>query len=60
MSALHHFLLHSPNHIHNSSLVTATCGPGSFKIISRTGKQEKSVDAHSGACIALRWSYDGE
>uniref|UniRef100_A0A7S3R5J7 Intraflagellar transport protein 80 n=1 Tax=Dunaliella tertiolecta TaxID=3047 RepID=A0A7S3R5J7_DUNTE len=35
------------------------CTNGCFKVISRTGKLEKSVDAHSGACIALRWSYDG-
>ena len=33
---------------------------GSFKIISRNGRLEKSVDAHRGACISLRWSYDGE
>ena len=33
--------------------------PGSFKIISRSGRLEKSVDAHRGACISLRWSFDG-
>ncbi len=32
---------------------------GCFKVISRTGRLEKSVDAHAGACISLRWSYDG-
>ena len=36
------------------------CHAGSFKIVSRTGRVERSVDAHRGACISLRWSYDGE
>lgn len=40
-------------------LTAAACPAGSYKIISRTGRLEKSVDAHRGACIALRWSYDG-
>lgn len=27
-------------------------------IMSKNGKIEKSVDAHTGACICIRWSYD--
>eukprot|EP00955_Chlamydomonas_euryale_P098999 365188-Chlamydomonas_euryale.AAC.10 len=34
-------------------------GAGSFKIMTRQGRLERSVDAHRGACIALRWSFDG-
>lgn len=32
---------------------------GRFFLMSKNGKIEKSVDAHKGACICLRWSYDG-
>jgi intraflagellar transport protein 80 len=32
---------------------------GKLLIISKNGKIEKSVDAHKGACICVRWSYDG-
>lgn len=32
---------------------------GRFFIMSKNGKIEKSVDAHKGACICLKWSYDG-
>jgi intraflagellar transport protein 80 len=32
---------------------------GKFCLISKNGKVEKSVEAHSGACICLNWSYDG-
>ncbi|KAJ9526633.1 hypothetical protein QJQ45_017601 [Haematococcus lacustris] len=35
------------------------CTNGTFKILSRTGRLEKNVEAHTGACVALRWSYDG-
>lgn len=28
-------------------------------IMSKNGKTEKSVEAHTGACICIRWSYDG-
>jgi intraflagellar transport protein 80 len=43
-----------------SSKAVVSQPAGTFKIVSRTGRLEKSVDAHTGACIALRWSYDGE
>ncbi|RNA13955.1 intraflagellar transport 80 -like protein [Brachionus plicatilis] len=32
---------------------------GKFMILSKNGKIEKSVEAHTGACICIRWSYDG-
>lgn len=35
------------------------CTDGSFRIISETGREEKKVEAHHGAVIALRWSFDG-
>lgn len=32
---------------------------GKFLLIARTGRIEKSVEAHRGAVLAGRWSYDG-
>ncbi len=32
---------------------------GKFFIMSKNGKIEKSVEAHKGACICVKWSYDG-
>jgi len=36
------------------------CSDGSFKLVSKTGRIEKSVaEAHSGAIISIKWSYEG-
>lgn len=32
---------------------------GKFMLIGRTGRVEKSVDAHRGAVLSARWSYSG-
>ena len=32
---------------------------GKFLLVARTGRVEKSVEAHRGAVLAGRWSYDG-
>ena len=32
---------------------------GKFRLVSRTGRVEKTVEAHRGAVTDLRWSYDG-
>jgi len=37
----------------------ASCTDGSFKIVGKTGRIEKSVDAHQGAVTCVRWSHDG-
>ena len=42
-----------------SDLFVVGCTDGSFKLISKTGRIEKSVQAHQGAVTALRWSNDG-
>uniref|UniRef100_A0A7S2QU27 Intraflagellar transport protein 80 n=2 Tax=Chlamydomonas chlamydogama TaxID=225041 RepID=A0A7S2QU27_9CHLO len=47
------------NQAGGTDVFAVACTDGSFKIVSRTGRVEKSVEAHRGACIALRWSYDG-
>jgi intraflagellar transport protein 80 len=35
------------------------CSDGTFKQISRNGREEKSIQAHEGAVVALAWSSDG-
>ncbi|XP_030071802.1 intraflagellar transport protein 80 homolog [Microcaecilia unicolor] len=36
-----------------------TSSDGKFHLISKLGRVEKSVDAHSGAVLAGRWNYEG-
>eukprot|EP00899_Mesostigma_viride_P006413 jgi/Mesvir1/15773/Mv03342-RA.1 len=36
-----------------------SCTDGTFRIISKTGREEKKVEAHQGACISLRWNHEG-
>ena len=35
------------------------CTDGTFKIISKTGRVEKSVEAHKFAVVAIKWNADG-
>jgi len=36
------------------------CADGSYKIISKAGRVEKSVaEAHQSAIISIKWSYEG-
>jgi intraflagellar transport protein 80 len=32
---------------------------GSYCLVGETGREEKKVDAHRGAVISLKWSFDG-
>ena len=32
---------------------------GTFKFVTKQGRVEKSVEAHKGAVIAVRWNHDG-
>lgn len=36
-----------------------SCTDGTFRFISRSGREEKKVTAHNGAVILVRWSHDG-
>mmetsp|Transcript_5293 Transcript_5293/g.8626 ORF Transcript_5293/g.8626 Transcript_5293/m.8626 type:complete len:779 (+) Transcript_5293:121-2457(+) len=36
-----------------------SCTDGTFRFVSRSGREEKKVNAHSGAVILIRWSHDG-
>lgn len=35
------------------------CTDGTFRLMSSSGREEKKVEAHRGAVIAVKWSYDG-
>ena len=36
-----------------------SCTDGSFRFVSRSGREEKKIAAHEGAVIVVRWSHDG-
>lgn len=42
-----------------SDLFCLTSTDGKYHLISKTGRVEKSVEAHKGAVLSGRWSYDG-
>ncbi|XP_033637607.1 intraflagellar transport protein 80 homolog [Asterias rubens] len=42
-----------------SDVFVLTSTDGKFLLISKSGRVEKSVDAHRGAVLSGRWSYDG-
>jgi len=35
------------------------CTDGTFKFVSKSGREEKNVTAHEGAVIFIKWSHDG-
>jgi hypothetical protein len=43
------------NHIHGHFVFT----PGKLKLMTRSGRIDKSVDAHVGAVTDVKWSKDG-
>jgi len=48
-----------PNHKGNDNLFCLGCADGSFRLMSETGREEKKVEAHQGAVIHVKWSWDG-
>jgi intraflagellar transport protein 80 len=43
-----------------NELLALACVDGSFKLVSKAGRIEKSVaEAHASAIIFIKWSYDG-
>jgi len=48
-----------PNNKGSDNVFAIGCTDGSFRIISEAGREEKKVDAHRGAVISLKWSFDG-
>lgn len=49
-----------PTHGANSSdIFLVGCTDGSYRIVNKSGREEKKVDAHRGAVISVKWSMDG-
>uniref|UniRef100_A0A671U1G4 Intraflagellar transport 80 homolog (Chlamydomonas) n=1 Tax=Sparus aurata TaxID=8175 RepID=A0A671U1G4_SPAAU len=42
-----------------TEIFVLTSTDGKFHLVSKTGRIEKSVEAHKGAVLAGRWNYDG-
>mmetsp|Transcript_10377 Transcript_10377/g.19632 ORF Transcript_10377/g.19632 Transcript_10377/m.19632 type:complete len:756 (+) Transcript_10377:193-2460(+) len=42
-----------------ADIFVVTCTDGTFKILGKNGRLEKSVEAHQGACIACKWNHEG-
>ena len=43
-----------------SDVFAVSCADGSFRLVSKTGRVEKTVpNAHKGAVVTVRWSYEG-
>jgi intraflagellar transport protein 80 len=43
-----------------NEIVALGCSDGSFKLVSKAGRVERTVaEAHSSAIISLKWSYEG-
>ena len=41
-------------------ILALACSDGSFKLVSKAGRVEKSVgEAHMTAIISVKWSYEG-
>ncbi|XP_054649376.1 intraflagellar transport protein 80 homolog [Dunckerocampus dactyliophorus] len=43
----------------SAEIFVLTSTDGKFHLVSKTGRIEKSVDAHKGAVLAGRWNHDG-
>mmetsp|Transcript_45447 Transcript_45447/g.72922 ORF Transcript_45447/g.72922 Transcript_45447/m.72922 type:complete len:761 (-) Transcript_45447:178-2460(-) len=49
----------SKSTVAGNDVFAASCSDGTFKVVSRGGRVEKSVEAHRGAAISVRWNADG-
>lgn len=44
----------------SQEVLAVACSDGSFKLVSKAGRVEKSVaEAHATAIIGIKWSYEG-
>merc|ERR1719382_979091 len=48
-----------PNNKGSDNVFAIGCTDGSFRLMTETGREEKKVEAHRGALISLKWSFDG-
>lgn len=49
-----------PNAKGSQEVMALGCADGSFKLMNKTGRVEKTVaEAHASAIISVKWSYEG-
>jgi len=48
-----------PSNKGGENTIALGCADGTFRFVSETGREEKKVEAHRGAVICVRWSFDG-
>ena len=49
-----------PNAKGNQEVMAIGNADGSFRLVNKAGRSEKSVnEAHASAIIAIKWSYEG-
>mmetsp|Transcript_39397 Transcript_39397/g.47784 ORF Transcript_39397/g.47784 Transcript_39397/m.47784 type:complete len:763 (-) Transcript_39397:804-3092(-) len=56
---LHWYPVANKRQQQGNDIFVVSCTDGTFKIVGKNGRTEKSVDAHRGAVISLRWNYEG-
>uniref|UniRef100_A0A7S0RGA6 Intraflagellar transport protein 80 homolog n=1 Tax=Pyramimonas obovata TaxID=1411642 RepID=A0A7S0RGA6_9CHLO len=56
---LHWYPVRNKQAAAGTDVFVVSCTDGTFKIVGKNGRLEKSVDAHKGACISLRWNHEG-
>jgi intraflagellar transport protein 80 len=42
-----------------SDAFAVACSDGTFRLMSKSGREDKKVDAHHGAVISCKWNLDG-
>ncbi|DBA01488.1 TPA: hypothetical protein N0F65_005607 [Lagenidium giganteum] len=43
----------------NADTFAVSCTDGTFRLMAKTGREEKKIQACEGAVISLKWNYDG-
>jgi intraflagellar transport protein 80 len=48
-----------PNNKGTDNCLALGCADGTLRLVSESGREEKKVEAHRGAVIAVKWTFDG-
>jgi len=43
----------------SNDVIALACSDGSYRFFTKTGREEKKVEAHSGATTVVKWNLDG-
>jgi len=59
ITAMHWFPSVGNRNQAQNDVFAVACTDGTFKLFSKVGRLERSVEAHQGAVISIRWNFDG-